>query len=119
MWFAALGGNCRWQPWFLRFEQRLLEGSPEVLALLRDNPFPDRPPRLIRARLEDLSIHAWGSREWWDRNELGLFCSSISLDRLNPARADPLGDKIRIPEDSVDVLARGPDGSSKQRLSTT
>ena len=48
MWFAALGGDCRSQPWFLRFERRLLEGSPPVLALLRENPFPDRPPRYVR-----------------------------------------------------------------------
>ena len=44
MWFAALGGNCVGQPWFLRFEQRLLEGSPPVLALLRDDPFPGGRP---------------------------------------------------------------------------
>ncbi|MGC8643316.1 MAG: lipase maturation factor family protein, partial [Isosphaeraceae bacterium] len=52
MWFAALRGNCLREAWFLRFEDRLLEGSPEVLALLRDNPFPARPPLFIRARLE-------------------------------------------------------------------
>ena len=60
MWFAALGGDCRDEPWFLRFEQRLLEGSPEVLALLRENPFPDRPPRYLRARLSLYDVHPMG-----------------------------------------------------------
>ena len=38
-------------PWFFRFEQRLLEGSPAVLGLLAENPFSDHPPRYVRARL--------------------------------------------------------------------
>ena len=33
MWFAALAGDCRSQRWFFAFEQRLLEGSPDVLGL--------------------------------------------------------------------------------------
>ena len=49
MWFAALAGNCQRVPWFFRFEQRLLEGSPAVLGLLADDPFLFQPPRYIRA----------------------------------------------------------------------
>ena len=74
MWFAALGGDCRSQPWFLRFEDRLLEGSPEVLSLLRENPFPARPPRYIRARLSLYQMTRWGEKDWWNRTELGLYC---------------------------------------------
>jgi hypothetical protein len=48
MWFAALG-QYRQNPWFLNFCLRLLQGSPEVLSLLERNPFPDRPPRFLRA----------------------------------------------------------------------
>src|SRR5262249_6446036 len=80
MWFAALGGNCRSQPWFLRFEQRLLENAPEVLALLRENPFPGRPPNYVRARLYLYQFTAWPSRDWWDRTELGLFCPPLTLN---------------------------------------
>ena len=79
MWFAALGGDCRSQPWFLRFEQRLLEGSPPVLALLREDPFPDRPPRYVRSRLELYRFTSWGSRDWWERTEIGMYCPPISL----------------------------------------
>jgi hypothetical protein len=77
MWFAALAGDCRSAPWFLRFEQRLLEGTPEVLALLREVPFPDRPPRYLRARLSLYTFTRWGSRDWWHSEEVGIFCPTI------------------------------------------
>jgi hypothetical protein len=50
MWFAALG-DYGTNSWILRFMERLLEGSPEVLWLLRSNPFPKAPPRYLRATL--------------------------------------------------------------------
>jgi hypothetical protein len=79
MWFAALAGDCRSQPWFIRFEQRLLEGSPEVLGLLRDNPFPDRPPNYVRARLNQYKFTGWGSADWWISEDRGLFCPPLAL----------------------------------------
>ncbi|MGI8516040.1 MAG: lipase maturation factor family protein, partial [Acidimicrobiia bacterium] len=70
MWFAALADDCRRQPWFLRFEARLLEGSPPVLALLREDPFPDRPPRYVRARLYRYRFTRPGAEAWWRREDL-------------------------------------------------
>ncbi len=77
MWFAALAGDCRAAPWFLRFEQRLLEGSPEVLALLRENPFPQRPPRFLQARLARYTFTSWGSSDWWASEDEGWFCPPV------------------------------------------
>jgi hypothetical protein len=74
MWFAALSGDCFSEPWFLRFERRLAEGAPEVLALLEKNPFSGRPPRLIRARLDLYTFTRWGSRNWWARDPVGPYC---------------------------------------------
>jgi hypothetical protein len=82
MWFAALGRRCGNAPWFLRFERRLLEGSPEVFGLLRDNPFPENPPRFIRARLFLYRFTTFGSRDWWQREEIGPFCPELSLEDL-------------------------------------
>ena len=79
LWFAALAGDCRNAPWFLRFEQKLLEGAPEVLSLLGENPFPNRPPRFVRARLELYKFTQWGSRDWWAGQDHGLFCPPIEL----------------------------------------
>jgi hypothetical protein len=50
MWFAALE-KPRHDAWFPAFVARLQEGSPPVLDLLRTTPFPDRPPRFVRAML--------------------------------------------------------------------
>jgi hypothetical protein len=80
MWFAALGGDCRSAPWFMRFEQKLLDASPAVLGLLRENPFPTRPPRYVRARLYLYSFTRWGSHDWWSREEQGLFCPPLTSE---------------------------------------
>jgi lipase maturation factor 1 len=85
LWFAALAGDCRGTPWFLRFEQKLLEGTPEVLSLVSENPFPNRPPRFVRARLDLYKFTRWGSRDWWIRQDRGLFCPPIELRSFDRA----------------------------------
>ena len=50
MWFAALG-NYQHNPWFVTMVYRLLTGQEEVLELIDRNPFPDAPPKYIRAKL--------------------------------------------------------------------
>jgi len=55
MWFAALG-NYRRNPWFVNFMYGISEGSPEVLALLKDNPFPKNPPKYLRAQVYDYTF---------------------------------------------------------------
>jgi len=49
MWFAAMASPFE-HPWFEPLLQRLLEGDPATLSLLRTNPFPEHPPRFVRAR---------------------------------------------------------------------
>ena len=82
MWFAALG-NYRNNPWILHFMQRLLEGAPPVLDLLEHNPFPDEPPRYIRAVLYQYNFTDWNTKkttgDWWQRKPLGLYTPPISL----------------------------------------
>ena len=79
MWFAALSVDCRSQDWFLAFERRLLEGSPEVLGLLRENPFPHKPPRYVRARWFLYRFTGQGADAWWKRQELRLYCPPVEL----------------------------------------
>ncbi|MFI5005917.1 MAG: lipase maturation factor family protein [Solirubrobacterales bacterium] len=83
MWFAALG-ECRDSPWLYGLFQRLLEGSPPVLGLLADNPFPERPPRYVRAVVYDYRFaspeeHARAGR-WWRRGEPRLFCPPVFFE---------------------------------------
>ncbi len=79
MWFAALG-DVRQNPWFVNFLVRLLQGSPDVLAKLEKNPFPDHPPRYVRAvRYDYRFTHLGESSAWWKRERQGLYCPPISL----------------------------------------
>jgi hypothetical protein len=84
MWFAALSSYQRtpWLGWFMR---RLLEGSPQVLALLETNPFPDAPPKLVRAVLYEYRFTDLPSRRetgaWWERKTLGIYARPMSLNR--------------------------------------
>jgi predicted DCC family thiol-disulfide oxidoreductase YuxK len=87
MWFAALG-DFRGNPWFQNFCVRLLQGKREVLALMEKNPFPDRPPRFIRASLYDYHFTTPEERRttgaWWKRERKGEYCPPISLNRGPP-----------------------------------
>lgn len=52
MWFAALGSFDD-NPWLQNFMLRLLEGEKVVLDLLATNPFPEHPPKYVRAMVAD------------------------------------------------------------------
>jgi hypothetical protein len=82
MWFAALGDRTD-NPWFASLMRRLLEGSPPVLALLEANPFPDHPPKYVRALLYDYRFADASSRaatgQWWIRRLDGLYFPQVSL----------------------------------------
>ena len=87
MWFAALyPPNSRVAYWFYDFMRRLLEGSPDVLALLDYNPFPDHPPKYLRARLE---MYQFATPEikretgqWWTSKPLGVYVPPLTLQDL-------------------------------------
>ena len=92
MWFAALG----YPPgWFRRLMRRLLEGSPEVLALFEGNPFPARPPRFVRALLYDYKVADLRTHRqtgsWWVRTRLGIYfpASALGPEPQPPAERAP------------------------------
>ena len=76
LWFASLGS---WRENLIvpSTEERLLAGAPDVLALFAGNPFPQAPPKHVRAMLWQYWFtsmaekHATGM--WWRRNLLGLY----------------------------------------------
>ena len=87
MWFAALGRYDD-EPWFQRFCQRLLEGSPQVLRLLAHDPFGGRAPRYLRAtlyryRFSDPTVRRTRG-VWWTRERLGDYAPVLSLDAAAP-----------------------------------
>jgi hypothetical protein len=78
MWFAALD-NKRQSRWLANFVVRLWQGSPAVVSLLETNPFPDRPPRYIRAQLYEYHFTDAAARArtgaWWQRKLQGTLLS--------------------------------------------
>ncbi|MGH9432505.1 MAG: lipase maturation factor family protein [Terriglobia bacterium] len=82
MWFAALG-TYRDNPWFLGLVRGLLEDSPEVLKLLGSDPFPDAPPRYVRALAYDYRFTDFATRRatsnWWQREYKGIYFPPVSL----------------------------------------
>ena len=83
MWFAALQGDYQRTFWFLNFMGALLNGNPTVLKLLAENPFPDTPPRYIRATLYDYRFTDLTTKRsagtWWSREWKRIYCPAISL----------------------------------------
>jgi hypothetical protein len=69
--------------WFVGFAARLLEGSPSVLGLLEKNPFPEHPPRFVRAELYDYAFTEFGERRttgnWWKRQAMGEYLPTMGL----------------------------------------
>jgi len=82
MWFAALG-SYKGNRWFANLLVRLLEGTPEVTALLARNPFPDAPPRYIRASAYAYHFTNFAERRstgnWWRRELRGTYFPVASL----------------------------------------
>ena len=85
MWFAALGSPGD-RVWFQNLLIRLLQGKVEVTRLFAGNPFPNAPPRYVRAlmyryRFTTIAEHRESSA-WWKREELGEYFPTISVDQL-------------------------------------
>ena len=82
MWFAALG-TPQQNPWFVRLALCLLQGKSDVVALLERNPFPQTPPRYIRAILYRYRFTTADEHRqtgaWWKRIELGEYLQTVSM----------------------------------------
>lgn len=83
MWFAALG-TVEQNPWFTSFVQKILEGDKAVTALLSKNPFPDKPPRFLRAQSYEYhftDVHELMSKgTWWKRTYVGEYMPVVTLE---------------------------------------
>jgi hypothetical protein len=81
IWFAAMSSPARY-PWTLHLVWKLLHNDPGALGLLANDPFPDRPPRYLRARLFRYEFTPPGdtSGDWWRRTLLGEWLPPLSAD---------------------------------------
>ncbi len=80
MWFAAMGSPNEY-PWTLNLIWKLLHNDPGALSLFRSNPFPEKPPRYVRAVLYRYAfVRPNPQGLWWKRERLGLWLPPLSLD---------------------------------------
>jgi hypothetical protein len=78
IWFAPFGP---WEdaPWTAHLAWKLLHNDPGALSLLASNPFPDRPPRWIRA-LRYRYRFSYDDDAWWERELVGTWFGPWSKD---------------------------------------
>ena len=85
MWFAALSPR-RAEPWLTGLMRGILRGSPDVLALLDDDPFADDPPRYVRLLYYKYRFATPAERRdqgiWWTRELSGPLTPAITLEQL-------------------------------------
>jgi predicted DCC family thiol-disulfide oxidoreductase YuxK len=89
MWFAALSPP-RQNPWLINLVIRLFQNKPEVIHLLRSNPFPDSPPHYVRAEFYRYRFTTMDERRktgaWWKREFLDEYLPEIPIDALRQDR---------------------------------
>ncbi|AGL22003.1 transmembrane protein [Mycobacterium tuberculosis] len=74
------------------FLNRLLRNDPATLKLLRHNPFPQSPPRYVRAQLYQYRFTTVAElrrdRAWWHRTLIGRYVPPMSLRKVASPPAD-------------------------------
>src|SRR6059058_2641284 len=89
MWFAALNPEGA-REWLVPLLRHLLVGTPEVLALLGENPFPGAPPRYVRLVYYRYRFSTPTERAtrgaWWQRERVGYLTAPLSLEGSLPPR---------------------------------
>jgi len=82
MWFAAFSTQPR-DEWMLALLRNLLQGDRDTISLLANDPFPDKPPRNIRALYYEYRFTTPAERratgDWWHRDLRGVYAPAISL----------------------------------------
>ena len=79
IWFAAMASPAEY-PWTLHLVWKLLHNDRGTLSLLANNPFPDAPPRYIRARLYRYQLAPIGEKTWWKREPIGKWLPALSTE---------------------------------------
>jgi hypothetical protein len=83
LWFASLG-DWRQNSLVPLTEERLLENSRDTLSLFAGNPFPQSPPKYVRAVLWQYWFTSMAEKRatglWWKRQLLGLYAPVLTIN---------------------------------------
>src|SRR5262249_48111232 len=84
IWFAAMA-SPREYPWTIHFVWKLLHNDPGTLSLLANNPFPEAPPRYVRAVLYRYTFTPPDAADgtWWRRERIDLWLPSLAASDTN------------------------------------
>ena len=83
LWFASLGS---WQEYSIvpQTEVRLLSNDSDVLDLFAKNPFPNGPPREVRAVIWQYWFTSMSEKRthglWWRREFIGLYAPTLERE---------------------------------------
>lgn len=76
--------------WFQKFLYHLLKGTPDVLSLVKYNPFPNQPPKYVRSFLYLYEFTSFKERQekgsWWKRQLIELYSPVMKLTRRNESK---------------------------------
>jgi hypothetical protein len=81
IWFAAMSVPQR-EPWAVHLVWKLLHNDPGARSLLANDPFPQAPPRYVRARYFRYEFAQPGDRSgaWWKRSYVDDWLYPLSLN---------------------------------------
>ena len=81
MWFASMSSADDY-PWTLHLVYKLLRNDPMATGLFAQNPFPNHPPRYIRAILYRYRFAKPGNAQgaYWTREQLAVWLPPLSVD---------------------------------------
>jgi hypothetical protein len=79
MWFAAKS-RIEDEPWFARLVHQILQGKQGPRRFFSKNPFPDEPPRYVRALLYRYRFARPGEGKgaWWERELVGEWMRPVA-----------------------------------------
>jgi len=79
MWFASMSSPDEY-PWTLNLVWKLLHNDPNSVSLFAGNPFPNKPPRYIRAVLYRYTFAKpdTPNRLWWHRGKVDIWLPPMS-----------------------------------------
>jgi hypothetical protein len=100
MWFAAMS-DAESEPWLVHMIYKLLHNDRGVISLLANDPFPNRPPRYIRAELYRYQFTHFGSRAWWTRRRIASYLPPVSSD--NPSLLEFLAQYGLVRGERIDM----------------
>jgi hypothetical protein len=79
LWFVPLSPDHNF-PWFLSLTNKLLRGDAHVSELFSHNPFPERPPRFVRASFYRYRFTRGAEPGVWVRSAGGQYLPPTALD---------------------------------------